>query len=82
MIGTLEQSTSRHSGTEPMPLLTKNPITHTQYKRITLTLNKFQMSIHMLWMLMQSNLRNSLVKKEKNASKKDTACDAGNLDIS
>ena len=78
--GTLKQSTSRHNGTELMPLPARNHTTHTQYKKITL--NRPQKLLHMLWMLTQSNLRNSLVQKGKDASKKDNAFNAENLDIS
>ena len=80
MTGTPEQSTSKHNAIELMPLPARNPITHTQYKRIIL--NKPQRSIHMPWMSMWLNSRNSLVKKGKDASKKDNAFDAENPDIS
>ena len=80
MTGTLKLSTSKCSGIEPMPLLTKNSITHTQYKETILPATKVKKLTHMLWMSTPFTLKNLPKKNEKNASRKDAASNAENMD--
>ena len=80
MIGTFELSTSKPNGIERMPSPQRNHTTPTQSKEATPT-TKAQKLIHTPWTSTLSALKNSPKKKERNASRKADASDAGNLDI-